>query len=266
MRKVREKRWSEQSTTNSGLLSIIERIVRSHPLLYYISRKLIRFTNIFEEDANGVKEIKFSDKINILDVGASDGIATKFFLKNLKVNKVYCFEPNKNFVKILKNTPFKSKIIINPFALGHKNETVNIFYPEYRIFKQKLKFITLSYYDKLTLEKQISLDFKFKNNIYIVKDKLKIKKFKKIKSKIDLVKIDVNGFEFSVIKSLEKLIKRDKPALLIETNNDIHKITKFLRKLSYNQYIYSNDKKLFKKANKRYTLNTYFLQKKHFNY
>jgi hypothetical protein len=94
---------------------------------------------------------------------------------------------------------------------------------------------------------------------------LKIKKFKKIKSKIDLVKIDVNGFEFSVIKSLEKLIKRDKPALLIETNNDIHKITKFLRKLSYNQYIYSNDKKLFKKANKRYTLNTYFLQKKHFN-
>ena len=58
------------------------------------------------------------------------------------------------------------------------------------------------------MEKQIILDFIFRKNIFISKDKLKIQKYEKIK-KIDLIKIDVNGFEFSVIKGLSKLIKRD---------------------------------------------------------
>ena len=50
------------------------------------------------------KESKLSNlkKVNILDIGASDGIASNFFLKNLDVNKIICFEPDKNYVRILK--------------------------------------------------------------------------------------------------------------------------------------------------------------------
>ena len=44
----------KKSKTNSGILFYLEKIVRSHPLLYFITRNLIRYTNIFEEDANGV--------------------------------------------------------------------------------------------------------------------------------------------------------------------------------------------------------------------
>ena len=81
------------SKTNSGILNFFEKIVRSHPLLYFVIRYFIRFTNIFEQDANGVSYINLSQKINILDVGASDGIATKFFSRKLNVNKICLFTP-----------------------------------------------------------------------------------------------------------------------------------------------------------------------------
>ena len=95
----------ERSNTQRGFLSIVEYIVRSIPIFYIIGRKIVRFTNIFEEDANGVKQLNFSNKkINVIDIGASDGIASKFFIKNLNVKKVYCFEPNLHYCKIIRQT------------------------------------------------------------------------------------------------------------------------------------------------------------------
>jgi len=44
----------KRSKTNTGFLYFLEKILRSHPLLYFIVRQFIIYTNIFEEDANGV--------------------------------------------------------------------------------------------------------------------------------------------------------------------------------------------------------------------
>ena len=71
------------SYSQTGLLKLIERIIRSHPLIYLISRNLIRYTNIFEEDAKGVKYLQFNkSKINLIDIGASDGVSINYFQKN----------------------------------------------------------------------------------------------------------------------------------------------------------------------------------------
>ena len=87
------------------------------------------------------------------------------------------------------------------------------------------------------------LDFKFRKNISIIKKKIFIKKVKKINKKIDLIKIDTNGFELPVIKGLLHIIKQDRPALIIELNEDEKKIEKLLKKFSYKAYYYSTDKK-----------------------
>ena len=79
----------KRSKTNTGFLFLIEKIVRSHPLLYFIIRQFIRYTNIFEEDANGVVFLNFNKKVNIIDVGASDGISAKFFNNKLKIDFIY---------------------------------------------------------------------------------------------------------------------------------------------------------------------------------
>ena len=252
----------KQSKTNSGILNFFEKIVRSHPLLYFITRYFIRFTNIFEQDANGVSYINFSQKINIIDVGASDGIASKFFCRKLNVNKIICFEPYIPYVKILKKLNIKN-IKIYPYGIDKFNKYYDVFFPRYKFFTKNLDLITYTFYNKKKLIEQINLDFIFKKNIEIVKQKIYLKKIKKIKTKIHFIKIDVNGHEFSVIKGLETIIKRDKPALMIETGEDIKDIERFLTKYNFKKYLFSNKKSKFFKIKKNYPLNTYFLQNNH---
>ena len=117
-----------RSKTNSGFLHYLEKIVRCHPLLYYISRYLVRYTNIFEEDANGVSYLNLDKKVNIIDVGASDGIASKFFNRKLEVNKIICFEPNKSYIEILKKLNIKN-LIVNPYGISQFNKYYEIFIP-----------------------------------------------------------------------------------------------------------------------------------------
>ena len=251
-----------RSKTNSGFLYFLERIIRCHPLLYFITRYLIRYTNIFEEDANGVSFLNLGKKVNIIDVGASDGIASKFFNRKLKINKIICFEPNKSYVKILRKLSIKN-LRVNPYGIGQYNKNYEIFFPRYKFFSKNLDLITYAHYSKKKLLDQINLDFKFINKISIIKEKIYLKKIKKIKSKIDLIKIDVNGHELSVVKGLSKIIKRDKPALIIETNDDIKIIEKYLNKYNFKKYLFLKKNKKFIKIKKSYPLNTYFLQKKH---
>jgi len=255
-------RISKESKTQNGLLYTIEKIVRCHPLLYLITRSLIRFTNIFEIDFEGIKLINFKNKITIYDIGASDGIASKYFLNNLSVKKIYCFEPDKRYVKILQSLK-KKQLIIKPYGIGIKNFESDIFMPQYNFFEKKYDLTTYSFFDKYYLNKQINLDFKFRKNISVIKKKIYIKKINKIKTNIDLIKIDTNGYELQVIKGLKNIIRHSKPVIILETNQDILKIKRFLKKHSYNDYYYSTDEKKLKRVEKKFPLNTFFLQKKH---
>ena len=137
----------KRSKTNTGFLYFLEKIIRSHPLAYFIVRQFIRYTNIFEEDANGVVFLNLDKKVNIIDVGASDGIASKFFNRKLKINKIICFEPNKSYVRILKKLNIKN-LIVNAYGIGQFNKYYKIFFPRYKFFSKNLDLITYTYYNK----------------------------------------------------------------------------------------------------------------------
>ncbi len=249
-------------TASSGIFKIFEKVIRSHPLIYFLVRYLIRFTNIFEDDANGVKYLNLGKKINIIDVGASDGVAAKFFINNLNTNKVLCYEPNKPYSIILKNLKLKN-LIIYQHGISDTKKNFKVYYPRYKFFGKNLDLITYTFYSKKDLISQINHDFKFKKNISITEAFIKLKTVKNIKFKIALIKIDVNGHEFSVVKGLYNVIKKNKPALIIETDINIKKIEKLLKRLNYKKYSFSNVNKKFENIQKSYPLNTYFLQKSH---
>tara|TARA_B100001971_G_C18211362_1_gene550898 strand:- start:813 stop:1199 length:387 start_codon:yes stop_codon:yes gene_type:complete len=122
-----------QSKTNEGILSFFEKIIRSHPLTYFLLRSLVKFTNIFEQDFDGIKLLNLNNKVNIIDVGASDGIASKFFSRILNIGSIICFEPNKRYVNELKKINIKN-LIIKPFAIGNMNGYKTIFFPRYKFF------------------------------------------------------------------------------------------------------------------------------------
>ena len=249
-------------TATSGLIKFIEKVIRSHPLVYFFFRYLIRFTNIFEDDAHGVSYLRFDKKINIIDVGASDGIASKFFIKKLNVANILCFEPYMPYVKILKKLNYKNMRVYN-YGIGDKNSSFKVFYPRYKFLKTNFDLVTYTFYEKKELQKQINLDFKFKKNIQIIQKKIYLRKINKLNLKISLIKIDVNGHEFSVIKGLSKIIRKDKPVLIFETDKNINKINNYLKKFNYDKYSFQKKEKYFKKIKKIYPLNSYFLQSFH---
>ena len=86
-----------------------------------------------------------------------------------------------------------------------------------------------------------------------------------MKHKISLVKIDVNGHEYSVVQGLRNIIKKDKPAMIIETDKNIKKIEMLLKKFNYRKYLFDSSKNNFREIQNKYPLNTYFLQKEHLN-
>ena len=51
----------KSKSASSGFFKILEKVIRSHPLLYYVARYFIRFTNIFEDDAHGVVLLNFKN-------------------------------------------------------------------------------------------------------------------------------------------------------------------------------------------------------------
>jgi FkbM family methyltransferase len=250
------------SYSQTGLLKLIERIIRSHPLIYLISRNLIRYTNIFEEDAKGVKYLQFNkSKINLIDIGASDGVSINYFQKNLNINKLFCFEPNKIFVKILKKRRFINTKIYG-YGLGKKGKK-KIFIPYYKIFGNIFYLNTYAFYNKNELLTQLKLDFFLKKNIPIEESIITIKKMPEINNSVDLIKIDVNGNEYEIILSIKKIINKNKPALIIENSKNIGRIIGFLKKFNYNVFNFRSDKNLFIKEKNTKALNYYFLQEEH---
>jgi FkbM family methyltransferase len=251
----------QYSKTQIGFLSFLEKIIRGNGLIYFLIRNIVIHFNIFEEDFKILKKYFGNTKINIIDIGASDGISANFFSKNLNVNKIYCYEPHKYFIKKLIIYKKKNKkIILKKYGISYKQIKKIVYYPIIKFFNITFPLLTYTYYNKDLLKKQIKLDFYNHKKITIDKTTLKLKKFKNINNKIDLIKIDVNGFELDVVKGILNQIKRDRPVIVIENNSQINKINIILKKIRYKKFYSENLE--FKKHKNQKVLDIFYLPQK----
>lgn len=131
----------------------------------------------------------------VLDVGANIGYYTLLLAKIVK--KVYAFEPDTENFKILEKNVEENNltnvVLVNK-AVGDENTKVGI------------KKNTDNYGDSRVV---------VGNKI----DCVRLDDF--IKEQVDLIKIDVQGFEPKVIEGAKKIIKKDRPILFIESEKDI---------------------------------------------
>jgi FkbM family methyltransferase len=151
----------------------------------------------------------------IIDVGAHKGETIKLFLKNFYPKKIISFEAsNINFEYLLnKNHIYKKKypntdLIIENKALGDKNDL--------REFKQ-MKESSSSTFAKINLDSSYLKKKKFFLGIKNNKDLFDIKKIQIITlsdyfkindlRRIDLLKIDTEGFEFEILKGADNKLK-----------------------------------------------------------
>jgi FkbM family methyltransferase len=195
-------------------------------------KKFFDFLSEFHYD----KIYRYSNKLNFdvfIDIGSHQGEFISRFLKNKKINKIYSFEPNVFlFRNLLKKFRLNKKIILSNNALG---ENIAI---------KKLFLSNLTYNSSLSEFNRNSKYLKFKNLILsenVNQSFSKVKQitfdqyFKSKKIKNSFLKIDVEGYEYNVLRGASNKVK-DIKYILIENqfsnqyHNDFNKIKKLLKK------------------------------------
>jgi FkbM family methyltransferase len=152
------------------------------------------------------KSIQFLiDKDNplIIDVGAHTGESIKRFRKIYNNCEIHSFEPQpKSFKKLnyLKN----SKTIINNFALGEKQDTKNFYIHNNDSTSSFYKFSNLNIKENNELIEKTKIETL---DEYVKKKNLGI---------IDILKIDVQGYEDQVLKGAVESIKHNVKIIELE--------------------------------------------------
>ncbi|MHA1762930.1 MAG: FkbM family methyltransferase [Promethearchaeota archaeon] len=158
-----------------------------------------------------------------IDIGANIGIYSLLFSRHAKF--VYSFEPyprNLDFFRKMMAINHVKNVKIYPYGIS--NKIGKLYFRKGnsiatgRLTKEgdfQVNTITLDYFIELT------------------------------KIEPSIIKIDVEGLEFSVLKGAEDFLKRKKPMILIETHGPMitKKILKYLKAIGYNKFklISSND-------------------------
>jgi len=164
---------------------------------------------------NKIKILEFFKKkianqfITVLDIGAHKGETIELFYKGFNINKIYSFEPNLDLYKFLKSINKynnNNKIEIFNLGFGDKNEqkilnvftdssssTLNDINEKTDYFKRKKRFMSF---------------FAINKNFLIEKQIVQIRNLSEFISeesidKIDILKIDTEGYEYNILKRLK---------------------------------------------------------------
>tara|TARA_B100000965_G_C19581380_1_gene753712 strand:+ start:1094 stop:1834 length:741 start_codon:yes stop_codon:yes gene_type:complete len=183
-------------------------------------------------DRNNKKKIvnffqKKLDKslINVIDIGAHKGETIDLFLKNFKISKIYSFEPNKNLFNDLIKKKYNSEIIIlSNLGVGKISEkkelnifkdtsssTLNSINENSEYFKRKNKIMSFF------LQNENFFKDKQTVNICNLSEFIKEKKIEKI----DILKIDTEGYEFNIIDGISETDFRNIKFIYFEHHYDL---------------------------------------------
>jgi len=163
----------------------------------------IYYYGCFEKETTELINRVTKSGMTVIDVGANIGCHTFRFAKLVgETGKVYAFEPMSHaFKKLKRNNELNTfnNIIFEKLGVSDKEEEKKIFFTtEWSLLgectdgePENIKFTTIDNY--------------FENK------------------RVDIIKIDVDGYETEVIKGGRKTIKKCKPEIIIEICGDAHK-------------------------------------------
>ena len=152
-----------------------------------------------DEFSKVMHNIGLRQNLNIFDVGAHKGQTSSYFCKVFPNCFIYAFEPSSVLFKILEqNLKYRNNIECSNFAFGESEKNAYLTHPTSDLCGQVTSIedlnssrIKVKRIDKFCLKKDIS--------------------------QIDLLKIDVEGYELSVLEGSGNLIQQNSiKAILLE--------------------------------------------------
>ena len=162
--------------------------------------------------------------INVIDVGAHKGETIQLFSKNFNLNSIICYEASKKNFKHLSS--FKEKkhnfnLEIYNVGLGSDEKELDFFQTSE---SSSSTFCEINFQSNYYKRKKKILDIFKKENYIISKEKIKLNtlnnQFKNFPfSFVDILKIDTEGFEFQILKGVERDLEKFK-LILFEHHYD----------------------------------------------
>ena len=179
-----------------------------------IQKIMVKTSDYWDTYALNYIDIFIKEHATILDIGANIGSHSIYWAIKRNADKIYSFEPLPATFEILKKNielnKLEDKIIPYNFGLSDKKS------------KAMLQTYTPDNIGAASFTKN-------KNGLF----ELRTLDSLKIKDKIDLIKIDVEGAEVEVLKGAKKTIIKNTPTIVIESFNRKNEIDEFLNPLGY---------------------------------
>lgn len=197
--------------------------------------KHILFDNFYEKEDLILIKNSFSNEIinsTFIDIGSNVGNHTIFFRNNFK--KIHSFEPQKTTYKILKlNTEPYSHIKTYNYGIDTEEKEVTFYIPNNNNGMGRSNII---------------------EGENVRKEKVLLKPIKDFSIKdVGFIKIDVEGNEFPVLKSLKNILNKYKPIIGFELNYDNpnkNELLEFMFENNYKTFLVNN--KIFNNRIKNY--------------
>lgn len=195
------------------------------------------------------------ENATVLDIGANIGVMTTALAKRATKGNVISFEPMPENINVLKKIirHFKlSNVTLLETALGDKPGILTMVMP----VMNKLKMQGLSH----VKEEGSTDEWNSGDEFTVPVQKLDDIDLLKQQSKIDAIKIDVENYEYFVLKGGEQLLRKHMPVIYCELwDNDKRGVCmNYLKGLGYKAKIYS-DGKLIDFTDQHNELNFFFV-------
>jgi FkbM family methyltransferase len=170
----------------------------------------------------------------ILDIGANIGIMSYHLAKRFPNTVIHSFEPIPQNVSILRKIKEKFKLknmLIHPIALGEKSEKVKMILPK----KDSVLFQGLSHVKHESIKEHnegIEYEVQMESLDHFFNGE-----------QIQAIKIDVENFEYFVLKGGERILNQNRPVIYAELweNENRNHCFDLLKQFSYNAFVVVND-------------------------
>jgi FkbM family methyltransferase len=199
----------------------------------------------------------------VIDVGANRGHSAISVLRHTRRMHVFSIEPNRThrwsllLIGLLHPFRFRFRLI----AAGETFSKMRLYVPGKRgSVVSASASLDPSELDKEYVHKRLlnrGVDTRSESDIRCLS--VKVVPLDQLNLRPDLIKIDVEGYEFQTLKGLMETIKRFLPVLLMEINNS-HLWLKLLQDIGYTIFYFDADsQKLLPHDGKQKTLNVFCL-------
>ena len=208
-------------------------------LFYYLANYTLQHS--FEKEI--IKQIKKRRKLVIFDVGCYRGIFVKKILNLIgkKKHKFYLFDINKKVKNYISNLLKLKNLYYNEIALYNKNGIANYNYNKFFESAGSSLSNIVKNDTKWNFSRKLIFKFLFINTENFIKYKIptitldNFVKKNKIKS-IDILKIDIEGSEYELLKGSKNTLKLNKIKIILveimdKKNNYLKKEKKILNLL-----------------------------------